>query len=228
VRSLAVRAGRVVGVRTEEGLVEADAVVLAAGAWTSALAQEVGLHRPLIPVRRTLLQTAPHPASRLDHPWTWVDDAGLYVRAEAGGFLVSGCDEAVDWPLAGPGSRGPVEPEHRALAVAKLERYLPALADARVVGGWTGLRTFAPDRRPVLGADGDLDGLWWAAGLGGFGVTCSYAVGEAVAAWFLGREVPWLHRDSVSPARDMPRRWPVRPDGDLGHARLVGVVEPDR
>lgn len=213
---------RCVGVRTARGLVHTGAVVLAAGAWSGRLAQQAGLVRPLIPLRRSLVQTAPHPLSRPDHPWCWIDDAGVYARPEGGGWLCSPCDEAVDPPADGAGSQGPLEPTARALLAHKLERYLPSLADARLVGGWTGLRTFAPDRRPLLGEDPELGGLWWAAGLGGFGVSCSAAVGEAVAAWMRGEDLPWIRRRGVSPGRPFLKRWPIRPTGELGRARLIG------
>ncbi|MCA9489798.1 MAG: FAD-binding oxidoreductase [Myxococcales bacterium] len=220
VTGLRVQAGRVTGVDTDQGPIDAGRVLLAAGAWTSRLVATHGLHRPLIPLRRTLVLTAPHPLSRPDHPWVWIDDEGVYARPEGGGWLVSGCDEAVDPPGEGPGSRGPLDPSLAALALDKVARFLPALAEARVVGGWSGLRTFAPDRRPVLGADPDLAGLWWAAGLGGFGVTCGYAVGEAVSSWMDGRSVDWLSPRGVSPGRAFPSRLLVRSGGVVGEGLL--------
>ena len=223
VRGLRVRAGRVEGVETGAGFVPARSVALAAGAWSSRLARTIGLDRPLIPVRRTLVQTAPHALATPDHPWTWVDDAGLYARPESGGWLISGCDEAVDRPAPGPGSTGQVEAFPRALAWDKLARWMPALADARPVGGLTGLRTFSPDRRPLLGADPEVEGLWWVAGLGGFGVTGSFAAGEAVAAWMLGGTVPYLQPRSVAPGRAVPSRWLIHPDGVAHEGVLVGA-----
>ncbi|MCO4746749.1 MAG: FAD-binding oxidoreductase [Proteobacteria bacterium] len=221
--SVAVEAGRVVGVRTANGHYPADAVVLAAGAWSSGLAAGMGLDRPLVPLRRTLLQTASDPLAQ-GHPWTWLDDVGLYVRPESGGWLLSGCDEAIDYPTDAP-STGPVEAFPRALALDKIERFFPRLAGVDIRGGWTGLRTFAPDRRPMLGEDAELPGLWWAAGLGGFGVTCSLGVGEAVSGWMRGLEVPWLDRHAVRPGRRMMRRWSIRPMGDLHRSKLVRVGE---
>ncbi len=224
---------RITGVRTPLGTISAGSVVLAAGAWSAGLALGAGLRRPLIPLRRTLLQTEPHPLSSPEHPWCWVDDVGIYARPEGGGWLVSGCDEEVSWPSDGPGSRGPVADLPRALAADKLARWMPALGDVRFRGGWTGLRTFAPDRRPLLGSDPDLDGLWWAAGLGGFGVTCSYAIGEAVGSWLLGQPVPWLSQEAVSPGRLQYGRWLIRPEGDLASAQITSAASgpptpPDR
>ena len=215
---------RLVGVKTNKGSVAANRVVIAAGAWSQSLALTAHLRRPLIPLARTLLYSTPHPVSTPRHPWTWIDDVGIYVRPEAGGWLSSPCDEAICHPTPGPGSKGPVDPYHRAMAVDKIERYMPALGEVTFAGGWTGLRTFAPDRRPILGADPELDGLWWAAGLGGFGVTCSYGVGEALSAWMRGLTTDWLEPSGVSPARRFLSRWPIRPVGDLVDVRLISSM----
>jgi len=216
--------GRVCGVKVGDAVWRADRVVLAGGAWCRGLVAPLGVSRPLIPIRRTLVQTRATTVST-GHPWCWVDDVGVYVRPEGEGWLVSGCDEAVDAPAGfTPGSRGPVGEAERALALDKVGRWFPALGDLAPVGGWTGLRTFAPDRRPVLGADPDLPGLWWCAGLGGFGVTCGLAAGEAVAAWLMDDTVDFL-RDppSVSPGRRFFSRWPIRPVGDMARMKLVPV-----
>jgi len=209
------------GVEVEGERVDAGAVVLAAGAWSEPLGRTAGVARPLVPLRRTLLLTEPCPHAVADHPWCWIDDEGVYARPEGGGWLVSGCDEAVDRPL-GPESRGPVDAFPRALALDKLERWFPRLP-RQVRTGWSGLRTFAPDRRPVLGADPAVPGLWWAAGLGGFGVSCGLAAGEAVAAWMNGRTVPFLRPRGVSPGRPMLRRFLIRPTGDLSGAEPLDV-----
>lgn len=225
VTGLRMAGGRVVGVNTDSGPLDAAEVVLASGAWTATLAATAGLERPLVPLRRSLALSRPHPLALGDHPWVWIDDEGVYARPEGGRWLVSGCDEAVDWPRQGPGSQGSLTPERWAEAEDRLVRWMPALAGISPERGWSGLRCFAPDRRPVMGADPDLPGLWWAAGLGGFGVTCAYAVGEAVAAWMLGIPTPWLSPAGVSPGRAMPRRWVVRTDGRLNTTAL-GPVPP--
>lgn len=60
---------------------------------------------------------------------------------------------------------------------AKAARWLPGLAYARVARAWSGLRTFAPDHRFVIGADPRCGGLHRAAALGGHGITCAPIVG---------------------------------------------------
>lgn len=201
VTRLVTRGGAVVGVETPDGPIAAGTVILATGAWASVLAAEAGLHRALAPLQRHLLLADPHPLSRPDHPYCWIDDAGLYARPEAGGWLCSPCDETLVSPPVGPGSRGPVDPLVRALAMDKLGRFLPALASLRLSGGWAGMRTFAADRRPWIGPDPELAGLWWAAALGGAGVSCALAVGELIADLLRGRAVHWIDAAALDPGR---------------------------
>jgi glycine/D-amino acid oxidase-like deaminating enzyme len=223
VEGLAQEGDRVVGVWVGGALLRAGAVVIAAGAWGQGLAAGIGLARPLAPIRRSLHTTAPHPLSRPEHPWLWLDDLGLYARPEAEGWLLSGCDERLDRPALGPGSIGGLTERGRAELGHKLERGLPALADVGLRGGWTGLRTFTPDRRPMLGEDPDRQGLWWASGLGGAGVTGCFAVGEAVASWMRGEETPWLSRRAVSPGRPFPGRFLIHPSGESWSGQLVSA-----
>lgn len=231
VRGLEQVGGQVCGVRVlangREETLPADAVVLAAGAWSADLAARVGLHRPLQPVRRSLHWTGEDPKGVPAGPWIWVDDVGVYVRPEGSGWLASGCDEAVGRPGPGPDSGGPPAELAEPRAVDKLRTFFPRLGTLPLKGGWSGWRTFAPDRRPVLGPDPELSGLHWCAGLGGFGVSCGLAAGEVVADWLMGRSVGWMRPEGVSPTRAFSRRWPIRPEGSLSRAKLVGLLPPD-
>ncbi len=65
---------------------------------------------------------------------------------------------------------------------------------------WCGLRTFAPDRRFVLGPDPVRPGLFWVAGLGGHGMTSGLAVGQLAADLILGKKTS----GALNPGRLMP------------------------
>ena len=229
VQRLLVEGDRCVGVLTEAGALHAGAVVMATGAWGSVLAASAGLRRPLLPMRRTLLQSVRHADARPDHPWVWLDDAGVYVRPQASGWLGSPCDEHLDQQRAAPAAassrhslRAPTA-EAIALHIAKIDRLLPALRGLRWQQGWSGLRTFCPDRAPMLGPDGELDGLFWCSGLGGYGVSCGPSATEVVADAIVGRLPTWLDAAAVRPDRAHAQRTPYSPDGDVGHARLLDV-----
>jgi glycine/D-amino acid oxidase-like deaminating enzyme len=87
VTGLSVRDGRVVGVETERGLVEAEEVVLTAGPWTGLLAETVG-HKPaMIPIRHQRVTTVPVQGIPNHHPVVRVTDASCYLRPEEGGYL---------------------------------------------------------------------------------------------------------------------------------------------
>jgi D-arginine dehydrogenase len=60
----------------------------------------------------------------------------------------------------------------------------------KLEASWAGLRSFAPDRVPVFGFDGAVDGLFWCAGQGGFGIQTAPAAGELCAALLLGVAPP--------------------------------------
>jgi glycine/D-amino acid oxidase-like deaminating enzyme len=68
---------------------------------------------------------------------------------------------------------------------ASLRELAPDLAERPVTRYWTGLRTFAPDRRFVIGWDPWNPRLFWSAGLGGHGMTSGLAVGALAAKAFL-------------------------------------------
>ena len=214
---------RICGVRTDDGDFWAEKVLLAAGAWSEQLLVGHSLRRPLIPLERSVFRTGPHAGATADHPWCWVDDVGIYIRPHKGAWMVCPCDEKPVHVKPGPGSRMATTAWHQQLMASKVERYFPALMGEDVVDSWMGLRTFAPDRRPILGEDPELDGLWWLAGIGGYGISCSYAVGEVLAAWLTGRETPWFGTHLVAPNRPHFARWWIVPDGDVLGARRLDL-----
>ncbi|MDJ0522159.1 MAG: FAD-dependent oxidoreductase [Planctomycetota bacterium] len=180
-----------VHVETSRGTVVADVLVNAAGPWAGELA---GL--PLTPRNRTLYVSEPDTAIDPDWPFVWDTKGGYYLRPESGGWLLCACDEAD----AGPGDYGEDEDVLPDLG-AKLEEHQPELGDLHVTLAWVGQRTFAPDRMPVIGFDARSPRLFHVAGLGGHGVTLSYAVGRIAAEALLGLSTPPAEYD---PARLIP------------------------
>ena len=60
----------------------------------------------------------------------------------------------------------------------------------RVRRSWAGLRTFAPDRAPVVGYAEDAPGFFWLAGQGGYGIQTAPAMATLAAALVSDRAVP--------------------------------------
>ena len=173
---LLIEAGRVTGVVTTLGTLRADLVVDATGAWAGRLGR-ASAPLPLRPLRRHLFVSGDTPTIPRDAPILWDLDAGYYFRPEGAGLLLSPCDESEHVP-APPDT----DPAATVLLAEKLTRHAPALANLEVRRGWACLRTFAPDRRPVIGFDPQIGGLFHVAALGGFGATTAMSVGALAAS----------------------------------------------
>lgn len=193
VRSLVRDGGRVAGVQLADGTrIDAEWVVVAAGAWVARLGAGCGAPVPAVPLRRHLVVLDVAGAER--EPIVWHTGPEVYYRPESGGLLASPCDE-VAWD--------PCLPVTDAQQLEVLARRLTALAPvfegARVRRSWACLRTYTPDREMVAGPDPRAPGLAWLAGLGGRGMTVGVAAGELTAALVAGDEHPLAAE--VSPVR---------------------------
>lgn len=176
---------RVCGVVLADGReLRAAQVVLATAAWTAHIDGGIDHAPPLSPLGRHLFFTEPSSLAK-DHPWVWIEDDGLYLRSDDERFIVSPCDEFAVTPPREPGSRGRPDLAVADLTQANMQVSFPALQRLKLHDGWTGLRTFAPHRRAVLGPDPERRGLFWCTGLGGSGVSTAIGVGERCAEMLL-------------------------------------------
>jgi D-arginine dehydrogenase len=135
--------------------------------------------------------------------WPAVIDADeqFYFKPDAGRILASPADETPSAPCDAFADDMDV-----AVCVDRVQQ--AAFIPVRRVGrSWAGLRTFAPDRTPVVGYDSRAEGFFWLAGQGGYGVQTSPAAARVAAALALGRRVPedvavfGLTAEALSPAR---------------------------
>ncbi|MDP6849376.1 MAG: FAD-dependent oxidoreductase [Planctomycetota bacterium] len=202
VESLIVENEQLIGLNVGAKFLEADSILIAAGAWASQIANTINLPMPLTPYRRHIFVTNPLKDVQKDWPVVWIAGAEYYFRPESGGLLLSGCDQQAVLPEAGEVSND----EAVSLAAEKTERWLPSFADAEAPFYWAGMRTFAPDHRFVVGPDPRLGGLHWVAGLGGHGITCAPAVGNLAAEWIA---TGWSQHSQA--ATLAPGRFPAEP-----------------
>jgi len=185
------------------GDVRAGVVVNAAGAWADDLARICGA-RPLgiTPFRRTVAQVRTDPVAPLRLPLVLDLRGQFYFKPEAGRLWLSPHDETPSAPCdAAP------EEFDVAVAIARFEE----VVDWRVLAverKWAGLRSFAPDRRPVYGYDAQLPGFFWCAGQGGFGIQTAPAGARLAAQLLLGQE-----RDSMTAGIDPALYNPARFSG---------------
>lgn len=193
-----VEGGRCVGVETRAGRILADTVVNAAGAWVQTVGELAGaLPLAFSPLRRTII-TFDEPAGVDCSRWPMVDHEGyaVYFKPESGGLLASPMDETPSPPC----DARPQELDV-ATAVDRLQTLAPSLAPRALRQRWAGLRTFSPDRLPVIGPDPRLPGFFWMAGQGGWGIEMSPATGSMAAALIVDGRSDSSGAAALSPAR---------------------------
>lgn len=195
VDSLLVEGSAVRGLQMQSGGIRARVVIDATGAWAGRLGRTSN-HLPLRALRRHLFVGVKDGILPSDAPLVWDLDAGYYVRLEGAGLLLSPCDET-EHPPGVPS----VDFEAADLLAEKLLRYAPSLADLAVRRSWACLRTFTPDRRPIVGWDPEIQGLFHVSGLGGFGVTTSLALGDLASTLISGGSVDWIDAGSFGAYR---------------------------
>ena len=190
-------AGSVRGVRLADGSrLPADVAVLAAGGWAERLGRAAGSRVALRPTRRHLLVAGG--GSRVDPRWPvlWQLGEEYYCRPERGGLLSCACDVAPVDP-----DRCDVDPAVREAIAARARVAVPGLAGLPELAFWSGVRTLSADGRFAVGPDPDVAGLAWAAGLGGWGMTCGVEVGRLAAALVMGEALDEELRAGLDPAR---------------------------
>jgi D-arginine dehydrogenase len=164
----------------------APLVVNAAGAWADEVAALAGLTRVGLQPRRRTAVLVDVPSGMDVSRWPFVNDVDeqFYFKPEGGSLFLSPADET------------PVEPSDAqpdewdvATAVERLEA-ATTLQITRLKARWAGLRTFAPDRTPVVGYSGEREGFFWLAGQGGYGIQTAPALSRAAAALILESSLP--------------------------------------
>jgi len=161
--------GRATGAVTSAGTIRGEHVVIAAGAWSPRIE---GLPRtlPVEPVRGQMA-AMPWPAG--------VPRAILYANH---GYVLPRGDEALlGSTMERVGFDGRVTDDGIAQVIAAATRLLPALAGQPPQRTWAGLRPVTPDGRPIVGADPEVRGLWYATGHGRNGVLLAALTGEIIA-----------------------------------------------
>ncbi|ELY91694.1 FAD dependent oxidoreductase [Natrialba hulunbeirensis JCM 10989] len=188
VTELIVDGGTVCGVRTDDGEVRADRVVVAAGWRTPELA---GVDLPVRPFRYQTanLETG---AEIGDYPIAWDQESRLYWRPEHNGDLHVGGGA---YYVSEPGTiRSATVEGFKRLVAGTIPDRLPALTDARLATDDTCPSGDAatPDHLPIIDSPSNGPaGLVVATGLHGFGIMAGPAVGRAIRAHVADEDAPF-------------------------------------
>jgi glycine oxidase len=150
VSRILVEGGRVRGVLVDGETLHADAVLLAAGAWSGALAASAGLRLPVAPVRGQMLAVSNVPPliSRAIHG----DDVYVVPRP-SGEILIGATVEHAGFVRA-------VTPDGLGSLIAAAVALVPEIGRRPVTRSWCGFRPWVPDGQPVLGPSPAAAGLF--------------------------------------------------------------------
>ncbi|GLU48375.1 NAD(P)/FAD-dependent oxidoreductase [Nocardiopsis ansamitocini] len=185
---------RVTGVRVGADDLAADAVVLAAGAWSAQALRPLGIELGVRPVRGQVLHLRLAEAGAGRWPVVRAGDTRYLVPVGPDRVVVGSTHD----PGAGFDARTTAGATHRLLADALA--LAPGLTDASPVEARVGLRPVGADGAQLLGGVEGLPGLVVATGLGGDGLTLGPYQG-AVAASLALDEAPELDLEPFRPDR---------------------------
>ncbi|MEW2014446.1 FAD-binding oxidoreductase [Rhodococcus sp. NPDC076796] len=191
-------------VHTTDGSVHtAPLVVDAAGAWADVVGEMAGADPiGLVPMRRSVFMVAAPDDLDTANLATLSDmDEKFYIKPEGAQLLCSPADET------------PTEPSDARPDELEIARAFDDIAEATTLTGrhlrssWAGLRSFVPDRTPVVGFDRKVEGFFWCAGQGGYGIQTCAALARVGATIVRGEPLPQdvaargLLADDLAPQR---------------------------
>jgi glycine/D-amino acid oxidase-like deaminating enzyme len=184
VLSFRVEGERVAGVRTDRGDVAAPRVVAATGPWSRPLFAAAGFDLPVEGEYHEVAILKDPPGLTRVGPACIDGITTTYFRPEVGGLTLVGDF----WGRRGADPDAFAQsPSSDSLAglVARAAGRVPALEDAAIWRGVTGVYDVSPDFRPLIGPTPGVEGLFVVCGFSGMGFKISPAVGLCVAEWLL-------------------------------------------
>ena len=226
ISALAPRPGGGWRARSAHGALDAEVLVLAAGAWCAALGAMLDLDVPIVPVRGQMWASAALPPtvfqtiSAAESAYDWHRDAGtdppnltirdgrrvtrhLYGRQRRNGEIVFGGDRECVGENTAP------EPGGITVNHAHAASVLPFLQDVPIARTWAGLMPFPRDGKPLIGRIAEREHLWIVSGLASSGFGRGPMAGKLLA-------------DSVHAGAPLPVLAEAAPRGRVREERGLG------
>ncbi|ETX06080.1 MAG: hypothetical protein ETSY2_19245 [Candidatus Entotheonella gemina] len=199
VTAIHTRCGRVTGVSTTRGDVQAEYVVNCAGMWAHAVGRMCGVHVPLHAAEHFYIVTDEMAGISLELPTLRDPDGYTYYKPESGRLLVGAFE-----PVAKPwGMQGipddfcfgqlPEDWEHFEPVMEKALHRLPSLEHTGIQLFFNGPESFTPDDRYLLGEAPNLKNFFVAAGFNSVGIQSAGGAGMVLAEWIVNGLPPHGH-----------------------------------
>lgn len=211
VTSIDVVDGRVTGVRTTRGAVEASTVVIAGGLWARDLAASVGVAVPLYAAEHVHVLSQPLGRDlTAGLPVLRDVDNSYYIRPEGEGLLLGAFEpRGIPRPTSGIAAEGHAtftpDWDHVADIRSAAEAAVPALMDAGYDRFINAPESFTPDTAFIMGETAEVAGLFVAAGMNSQGIIYAPGVGRELARWIV-RGSPCFDASAVDVQRFSPHQ----------------------
>ncbi|MFL5224837.1 MAG: FAD-dependent oxidoreductase, partial [Microvirga sp.] len=193
VTAIEVKGRRATRVRTEEGDIEAEIVVNAAGIWARDVGRLAGIELPAGAVEHQYLVTEKRADIPAGLPTLRDPDKIFYLKPEPGAFAIGGWED--NTPTFGEtGMPAGFDRELFQPSMERLEAFMLPAAERIPVLNEMGIRTIingaipiSPDGEPIMGLVPQLDNFYVACGFTS-GIAASGGAGNAMAQWILRGE----------------------------------------
>ncbi len=196
VEKIVLKNGRVDGVVTDQGTIQTEVVVDAAGQWGGEVGKMVGLNLPVVPMAHLYIITKPIAGVGHDFPTLRDPDLLVYWREEVGG-LVTGGYERNPAPF---GLNGIPRDFKYKLLPPDWDRFtplmensikrVPAVETAEVIQLLNGPEGFTPDGEFLLGPT-SVKGFWVACAFCAHGLAGAGGIGKTMAEWIIDGHPEW-------------------------------------
>ncbi len=235
--------GRIRRVRTDQGDIEAEVVVVACGVWSPRIAAMAGAAIPLTPAVHQMISVGPVPLfagtqGEIEYPIVRDMDTNMYERQHGGDLEVGSYAhrsilmEPDDIPSIAAAALSPTElpftEEDFELQYEQALELVPDILGDERVGirhSINGLLSLTPDGMPILGETPEVKGLWSCAAVW---IKEAPGIAKMVAEWMTDGQ-PEIDPHGSDVARFHPHqtaRTHVRARSAEGFNKTYGIVHP--
>jgi 4-methylaminobutanoate oxidase (formaldehyde-forming) len=201
VTGIDIRDGRVHGVETDQGKIEAEVVVNAAGMYAAEVGRLAGVRVPVIPMSHQYVVTQPfRERGKTRLPTLRDPDLLVYYREDGEGLVMGGYERHSAAAFLPDGARGldRIPPDFNARLLEddpdrfeeiaeNSKRRVPKMDEITVTRLINGPEAFTPDNEFCLG-ESEVRGFFVAAGFCAHGLAGAGGIGKVVAEWIAGGE----------------------------------------
>ena len=180
VTAVRVEGGRVCGVDTTRGPIDAPIVLDVAGPWAADVAAMAGFELPVKPVRRQVFVSARFEPIPKPVPMILDIDTAFYFRGEGPGILMGMSD-----PDEPPSYNLNWDYSFMEKVIEQAVHRAPILEECEINRGWGGLYAITPDDNPIIGALPEAQGFFCAIGFSGHGFQQAPTVGRILSELIL-------------------------------------------